>query len=57
MAIQRYAEPADVASAMLFLCSGDNSYVTGHVLNVDGGFMAAGVVYDPVTGEQPARKK
>jgi 3-oxoacyl-[acyl-carrier protein] reductase len=56
MAIQRYAEPADVASAMLFLCSDDNSYVTGHVLNVDGGFMAAGVVYDPATGEQPARK-
>ena len=52
MAIQRYAEPADVAAAMLFLCSDENTYVTGHVLNVDGGFMAAGVLYDSAGGEQ-----
>lgn len=56
MAIQRYAEPADVAAAMLFLCSDDNRYVTGHVINVDGGFMAAGVLYDPASGEQPPGK-
>lgn len=51
MAIKRYAEPADVAAAMLFLCSDDNEFITGHVLNVDGGFMAAGVLYDEASGE------
>lgn len=47
LAMKRYATPEDLANAALFLCSPDNSYVTGHVLNVDGGFMAAGVMYDP----------
>lgn len=51
MAIKRYAAPADVAAAMLYLCSDDNQFVTGHVLNVDGGFMAAGVLYDEAEGE------
>jgi 3-oxoacyl-[acyl-carrier protein] reductase len=53
LAIKRYAEPADIASAALFLASGDNSYITGHILNVDGGFRAAGVMYDPAGGEKP----
>jgi 3-oxoacyl-[acyl-carrier protein] reductase len=47
MAIQRYATPEDIAGAALFLCSDDASFITGHVLNVDGGFSAAGVLYDP----------
>jgi 3-oxoacyl-[acyl-carrier protein] reductase len=51
MAIQRYARPEDIANAALFLCSEDASFITGHVLNVDGGFMAAGVLYDPAKGE------
>ena len=54
LAIKRYAEPADIASAALFLVSTENRYITGHVLNVDGGFHAAGVMYDPATGEKPA---
>lgn len=29
--------PDDVASAVQFLCSDDARYITGHVLNVDGG--------------------
>jgi len=36
----RFPEPADVASAMLFLASGASSFVTGHVLAVDSGFLA-----------------
>jgi 3-oxoacyl-[acyl-carrier protein] reductase len=47
MAIQRYATPEDIAGAALFLCSDDASFITGHVLNVDGGFAAAGVLYNP----------
>ena len=33
-----------------FLCSGDNAFVTGQVLNVDGGFASSGVMYDPAEG-------
>jgi len=51
MAIQRYARPEEIAAAALFLCSDDASFVTGHVLNVDGGFSAAGVLYDPAKGD------
>lgn len=54
LAIKRYAEPADIAAAALFLVSAENRYITGHVLNVDGGFHAAGIMYDPAAGEKPA---
>lgn len=47
MALQRYATPEDIAGAALFLCSPDAGFVTGHVLNVDGGFASSGVFYDP----------
>ena len=50
MALQRYATPADIAAALAFLCSEEAGFVTGHVLNVDGGFTAAGVLYDPADG-------
>jgi NAD(P)-dependent dehydrogenase (short-subunit alcohol dehydrogenase family) len=36
----RYAEPAEVASAALWLCSEHASFVTGHQLAVDGGLTA-----------------
>jgi 3-oxoacyl-[acyl-carrier protein] reductase len=35
----RFGEIADVVSAALFLCSADARYVTGQVLNVNGGFL------------------
>jgi 3-oxoacyl-[acyl-carrier protein] reductase len=47
MALKKYALPADIAAAAVFLVSDDASHITGHVLNVDGGFAAAGVLFDP----------
>lgn len=36
----RLAEPAEIANAVLWLCSDQSSFVTGHELAVDGGFTA-----------------
>jgi NAD(P)-dependent dehydrogenase (short-subunit alcohol dehydrogenase family) len=32
-----------MAGAVVFLCSDDASYVTGHVMAVDGGFLCSGL--------------
>lgn len=40
----RYGTPEEVAAAALFLCSDDASYVNGHMLDVDGGFDAVGMI-------------
>lgn len=37
IALQRWATPAEVAAAIVWLCSDAASYVTGHALLVDGG--------------------
>src|SRR5262249_39427422 len=43
---RRYGERAEVAAAVLFLASHESSFVNGHILNVDGGFDAAGLQFD-----------
>ena len=44
------AQPLDVtdqsAAAAVFLASADAAYITGDTLNVDGGFSAAGMLFD-----------
>lgn len=42
--MDRYGDPEEVAHAALYLASRGASYVTGHILAVDGGFLAAGVL-------------
>jgi NAD(P)-dependent dehydrogenase (short-subunit alcohol dehydrogenase family) len=39
----RFGEPEEVARAALFLASDDATYVTGHTLAVDGGYLAGGL--------------
>lgn len=41
---KRYAEPWEVAEAIRFLASDAAAYINGHILNIDGGFMASGVL-------------
>jgi NAD(P)-dependent dehydrogenase (short-subunit alcohol dehydrogenase family) len=42
--MKRYAHPSEIAAAALFLASPAASFVSGHILNVDGGFNAAGLM-------------
>ncbi len=44
--VKRYARPEEVAHAAVFLAADDSSYITGHTLNVDGGFNASGLLLD-----------
>lgn len=50
MAVKRYGAPADIAAAVAFLCGDECDFIAGQILNVDGGFAAAGVMYDPAEG-------
>ncbi len=44
--VRRYGERDEIAAAVLFLAARESSFVNGHILNVDGGFDAAGLVFD-----------
>lgn len=40
----RYGDPEEVAAAAAFLLSAEASYINGHTLAVDGGFLSAGIL-------------
>ncbi len=42
--MHRYGTPDEIAAVVTFLASAAASYVTGHVIPADGGFLAAGVL-------------
>ncbi|MDA1091107.1 MAG: SDR family NAD(P)-dependent oxidoreductase [Proteobacteria bacterium] len=42
--IDRYGTPEEVANVAAFLVSEESRYVTGQIIGVDGGFLAAGIM-------------
>lgn len=44
--IKRYAKPEEIAHAAAFLASDHSGYISGHTLNIDGGFNATGLLLD-----------
>ena len=48
--LHRYAQPEEMAGAVVFLCSLDASFVTGHVLAADGGLTGSGLAV-PMRGD------
>jgi len=55
---RRYGEPSEIGDAAVFLASDEAAYITGHTLNVDGGFGAAGLMFafDPQTSRSLGAK-
>ncbi|WP_050470169.1 SDR family NAD(P)-dependent oxidoreductase [Herbaspirillum chlorophenolicum] len=42
--MRRYGSTDEIAAAVTFLAGDESSYITGHVIPVDGGFVAGGVL-------------
>lgn len=44
--MRRYARQDEIADAAVFLASAEAAFINGQTLNVDGGFAAAGLMFD-----------
>lgn len=51
---RRYGRPSEIADAAVFLASDDAVHICGHVLNVDGGYLTAGLMYSAPGIEVPS---
>lgn len=51
---RRYGLPEEIADAAVFLASDDARHVCGQVLNVDGGYNTAGLMYETAGVSAPA---
>lgn len=52
--LARYARCEEIAHAILFLADRQSSYITGHVLAVDGGYAGAGLIHPELPSRSPA---
>ncbi|MFV0395370.1 MAG: SDR family NAD(P)-dependent oxidoreductase [Coprobacillaceae bacterium] len=54
--VQRVGIPEDIVNAVMFLCSEESSFITGQILNVDGG-MTKQMIYHDDKGWEYNEKK
>jgi NAD(P)-dependent dehydrogenase (short-subunit alcohol dehydrogenase family) len=53
----RYGTTDEIAHAVAFLASDNASYITGHTLAVDGGFLASGLLVRDLFEQKPATNR
>lgn len=51
--VKRYGSADEIAAGVVFLASPESSFVNGAILNVDGGFDAAGLIFEQENGATP----
>jgi NAD(P)-dependent dehydrogenase (short-subunit alcohol dehydrogenase family) len=55
--MHRFGRPDEIAGAAVFLCSDEASYITGHVMAVDGGFLGSGLAAPSADAAGPSPRE